>query len=150
MMFDRNHQGDQGWNQKYRNPRPSDELGNQHHNHRDPRGAGADSVDRHVMLRARILRLAPVRNHAALGERESQERAHRIQRNQPVRHAAEYCQQDCRQDREHVDALRIDQPPSAQRKTRRRPVAEFCEITRQRSAEIHAKAVLAEKGPERE
>ena len=52
-------------------------------------------------------------HHAGLGQRERQKSAHGIQRNQPVRDPAKQDQQHAAQHREHPDALRVHQTPSA-------------------------------------
>src|SRR5580692_8878644 len=50
-----------------------------------------------------------MRNHTALGKREGKEGADGVEGDEPVRDAAEYGEQERRQERERIDALRINQ-----------------------------------------
>ena len=55
----------------------------------------------------------PVRDHAELREREGQESSHGVERDQLVRDAAEYNEQEAGEERKSHDAVREDQAAAA-------------------------------------
>ena len=73
----------------HRDPRAIDEFRDEHHQHRDSCNQPAQSVNKHVAHGVRAAHAFPMKHHAKLRERESQERSHGIQGNQPIRYPAE-------------------------------------------------------------
>ena len=75
----------------------------------------AERVDPERVPRLRPADAAPVLHHPGLRQREREERADREEGDEPIGDAAEDDEQDAREEREHDDAVREDEPPAAHR-----------------------------------
>ena len=113
MAADDREEKDGYGNEEQRNPRAFHEFRDQHDRRGDAGDERAESVDQRALHPARTAILPPVHDHAGLGERERQKRAHGIERDQPVGHSAEKNQHAATEYRQHHNAVGIDEPPPA-------------------------------------
>ena len=82
------HRREHGDDEQRAHPCPLPKLGDQHDQQRDPRRDGPEAVDEHAVPGAAPSHALPVRHHPRLRQRKCQEGADRVERDQPVRHAA--------------------------------------------------------------
>ena len=104
---------------------PSGEFRHDHDNDRQSRHTSAHAVQEHALPCVFAALSFPVRHHAGLRHREREERTHSKERYQAICNAAEADEQSGRKDREHDDALRVDQPAAAIGKGTRK-ISIFC------------------------
>ena len=110
VAIDRAHQGNHEDYQERSDPGALNELGHQHHQGGDAGGDGAEPVYQHA---AGVAAALPVHHHSRLRKSECHERADGIEGNKPVCYAAEDDEQNGGERHQHVDAPRVQQPPTA-------------------------------------
>ena len=130
VAVDEEEEADKGRDGDGHHPCPRQELRLDDEQRDEPRGHGADAVDRDPPLPSRLLPAAPVAHHPRLREREGREDADDVQVDQRDDVRVEDPDQERREAREHDDPVRVDEP-----------VAEVHELARK-------EAVLREHGGE--
>ena len=113
MALDAHHQDDEQRYHHRRDPRAFDKFGNKNDENGDAGGEGAQPVDEHMQARAFVLLAPPVHDHASLREREGEEGADGIERDEAVRDAAEDDEQNGSEGGERVDAVGVEQTAAA-------------------------------------
>src|SRR5205814_5006224 len=73
----------------------------------------SEAVNEHAVPSVSPTCAFPMCNHSRLREREGKKSADGKERNQMIRHASESSQQGGGENRQGIDSMRINQPPSA-------------------------------------